>query len=358
MESFFEWSAKFSGIKAGLRGAMKFLNFNFNSPEEYHPNSLKFFIAMSVALLVLVGIIALSIFFVAVRGGEQTLVPELRGKELAEALLELQVKELYPRIQLRYSQSSKDRGQILEQDPVAGTIVKAGRRIRLVVSQGVIVNRVENYVGRNIEEVRMDLQTFAASSGSALLSLKEPLMYDFSGEAPGTIIRQKPEPGTDISGPTRLEFVVSRGQENSLVTVPQFVGLPVSSVLEQIGKAGIAFEFSLRGIQDGEKGETVVSQNPPAGVSVTSNVILNLTVNTPARLRENEVFDLFEYSMPKNPYPLPVRLEALLPSGERSQIIGVNYPGGKFTAPYRLPANSVLVLYLMNREIYRKTVEY
>jgi len=335
---------------------MKIFNFKFDLQELYQKNSLKFFAVMTAALLVLVGIIAMSIFFLAVRGGEQTLVPELRGKELAEALLELQAKELYPRIQLRYSQSARDKGQILEQDPVAGTIVKAGRRIRLVVSQGVIVNRIENYVGRNIEDVRLDLQTLAASSGSTFLSLKEPVMYDFSGETPGTIIRQKPEPGTDISGPTRLEFVVSRGQENSLVTIPQFVGLPISAALEQIGKAGIDFEFIMRGIQDGERGETVVSQNPPAGISVTSNAIITLTVNTPSRLHENEVFDLFEYSMPRNPYPLPVRLEAVLPSGERKPIIEVEYSGGKFTAPYRLPADSILVLYLMNREIYRETV--
>jgi beta-lactam-binding protein with PASTA domain len=337
---------------------MKFLNleFNFDFIEEYKNNTLKLFITMAVVLLVLVGIIAMLIFFIAVRGGEQTLVPELRGKELADALLELQVKELYPRIQLRYSQSAKDRGHILEQEPVAGTIVKAGRRIRLVVSQGVIVNRIENYVGRNIEEVRLDLQTLAASSGGALLSLKDPLMYDYSNESPGTIIGQKPEPGSDISGPTKLEFVVSRGQANTLVTIPQFVGLTISSALEQIGRVGIDFEFSLQEIHEGERGETVVYQDPPAGVSATSNVTLRLRANTPAGLRENEVFGLFEYSMPKNPYPLPVRLEALLPSGERTRIIGVDYPGGKFTAPYRLPEDSVLVLYLMNREIYRETV--
>ncbi|MDR2924084.1 MAG: PASTA domain-containing protein [Treponema sp.] len=340
---------------------MKFLNFKFdpsnpNLMGELRPNSLKVFIAMAAALLVLVGIIAASIFFVAVRGGEQTLVPELRGKELSEALLELQAKELYPRIQRRYSQSARDKGLILEQDPAAGTIVKAGRRIRMVVSQGVIINRVENYIGRNIEDVRMDIQTLAASSGSSPLSLKEP-MYDFSGETPGTIIRQKPEAGTDISGPTSLEFVVSRGQEDSLVTAPQLVGLSISSALEQIGRAKVAFEFTLRERQEGERGETVVYQNPPAGASVTSDVILNLTVNYPSRLRENEVFGLFEYTMPQNPYPLPVRLEALLPSGDRKRIIDVDYPGGKFTAPYRLPADSVLVLYLMNREIYRETVE-
>jgi len=332
-------------------------NDNFDSMEKIAANRLKFFISMMAVLLVIVGIIAISIFFVAVKGAEQTLVPEVRGKELTEALLELQVKELYPRIQLRYSQSSRDRGQILEQEPRAGTIVKAGRQVRLVVSQGVMINRVENYVGRNIDDVRMDLQTFVASSGNnPLLTLKEPLMYDFSPEVPGTILHQKPEPGTDISGPMSLEFVVSQGQEHVLLTVPQLTGLSLSSVLEQIGRLGIVFEFSLQKIREGEKGETVVYQTPAAGTSVTSNVIIDLVVSAPAQLKDGEVFKLFSYTMPKNPYPLPVRLEALLPSGEQVRIISVEYPGGKFTVPYRLPIDSVLILSMMNREIYRETV--
>jgi hypothetical protein len=51
-----------------------------------------------------------------------------------------------------------------------------------------------------------------------------------------------------------------------------------------------------------------------------------------------------------------VRLEALLPSGERLRLISVEYPGGEFTVPYRLPAGSTLVLSMLNREIHRETV--
>jgi beta-lactam-binding protein with PASTA domain len=140
--------------------------FDPDAIESYVANHLRFFISLSLGLIVFVGIIALTVFFIAVRGAEQTMVPDVRGKELTQALLELQVKELYPRIQLRYSQSAHDKGQVLEQNPSGGTIVKAGRRIRLVVSQGVVINTVENYTGRNIDEVRMDLQTLFASAGN------------------------------------------------------------------------------------------------------------------------------------------------------------------------------------------------
>ena len=318
---------------------------------------LRFYFTMAAGLIVIVGIAAVIFFFITIKGEEQTMVPDLQGKELVEALLEMQAKELYPRIQLRYSQSSYDRGFILEQEPEPGTIVKAGRRIRLVVSQGAMINRVENFIGKNIDDVRIELQAIETSSGSPLLILKEPLMYSYSPAAPGTVIQQKPEPGTDVSGPTNLELVVSQGLENTLITVPQLTGLTISLALDRIGKANIAFNFSVRDIRDGEKGETVVFQNPAASAGIPSNTVVEIVVNTPTQLFNNEVFNLFVYEMPKNPYPLPVRLEAQLPSGDRSLLIAVNHAGGKFTVPYKLPIDSQLILSLMGREIYRETVK-
>jgi beta-lactam-binding protein with PASTA domain len=335
---------------------MGFIRFDLDAVEEYVANHLRLFISMAAGILVFVGIIAVSIFFIAVQGAEQTMVPDVRGKELTEALLELQVKELYPRLQLRYSYSSQDKGLILEQEPRAGTIVKAGRRIRLVVSQGVMISKVENYVGRNVDDVRMDIQTLVVSSGAPLLSLKEPLMYDYSAEPPGTILNQKPEPGTDISGPMALEFVVSQGQENALVTVPQLAGLSLAEALERISGTGINVSFTLREIRPGEKGETIIFQTPQANASAPANVVVQLTATVPEELPEGEVFGLFRYTIPENPYPLTVRLEALLPSGERIRLISVEYSGGEFTVPYRLPAGSALVLSMLNREIYRETV--
>ena len=333
------------------------LRFDLSSIEDYVANHLKMFILSVAGLLLFLGIIAVSVFFLAVRGEEQTMVPDVVGKELTVALMELQVKELYPRLQLRYSQTSLDRGHILEQEPRPGTIVKAGRRIRLVVSQGVIVNRVENFIGRSIYDVRMDLQTIFAESGSFnLLTIREPVMYDFSSEMPGIILAQKPEPGTDISGPMTLEFIVSRGLENATVTIPQLTGMSLYEALGAIGAGGINFEFEIRERNPNEIGEAVVFQNPPPNTTVPQNTVVQLIVTAPETMADNEVFDLFRYTIPANPYPLGVRLEALLPSGERIRLFTTNYSGGEFTVPYKLPVGTVLVLSMLNRELYREVV--
>jgi beta-lactam-binding protein with PASTA domain len=331
------------------------MRFDLSSIEDYVANHLRMFIFSVAGLVIFVGIIAVSVFFYAVHGEEQTMVPEVRGKDLTEALLELQVKELYPRLQLRYSQTSRDKGHILEQEPKPGTIVKAGRRIRLVVSQGVIVNKVENFLGRNIDEVKLDLLTLQATAGGLpLLSIKEPLMYDYSSENPGVILAQKPEPGTDISGPISLEFVLSRGRENLTISVPQLTGLSLSKALEVISGTGINFHFIIKERGPSESGETITAQIPAANSTVSTNTPIQLTVTRPERMANNEVFGLFSFTIPQNPYPLAVRLEAQLPSGERERLVTVNYMGGEFTIPYKLPAESVLILSMLNRELYRE----
>ncbi|MDR1447107.1 MAG: PASTA domain-containing protein [Treponema sp.] len=337
---------------------MGLFKLDLDSMENYVGNHLRLFISMAIGILVFVGIVALSIFFASVRGAEETMVPEVRGKELTAALMELQVKELYPRIQLRYSQSALDKGIILEQEPAAGAIVKAGRRIRLVVSQGILISRVENYIGRTVDDVRMEIQTLNAASGSAmpLLSLKEPFMYEYSSEPAGLILQQSPLPGTDISGPAVLEFSVSLGAENAMVYVPSLVNMSVGEALEAVGKTGLDFVFSVRPQEEGETALLVVRQSPAGDTEVPNNSTLGITVASPLESPDDYVFGLFRYSIPKNPYPLPVKLEALFPSGERITLGEINYAGGDFTLPYELPRDTELTLSMVGRELYRERV--
>ena len=333
-------------------------DFQQEVPSRLHkPPHVSFFIFLAFCLILLVGIIALVVFFVAVQGAEEIKVPDVLGKDVTTAWLELQEKELYPRIQLRYSQSSSDKGLILEQSPAPGSTVKAGsHRIQLVVSQGVIISRVEDYRGRQVNDVRVELQMLSTSASKTLVSLQEPFMYEYSPEVPGTILQQHPEPGTSITGPLTLEFVVSRGPENVMIQIPALVGLSMNAALEEISRSGINFVFSLRQARMNEPVETVVSQDPPGQSQAAAQTRVALTVTVPPVLGSNEVFALFTYTIPRNPYPLPVQLERLLPSGERRSLITVPYRGGEFTVPYRLPVGSVLILSMLNREIHRETV--
>lgn len=332
------------------------MNLDLDSAEAYIAKHLRFFIIAAASLLIFTALIGLTVFFIALRGAEQTMVPDVRSKELTAALLELQAKELYPRIQLRYSDSAGDKGTILEQDPAAGSIVKAGRRIRLVVSRGAVVDKVENYIGQNIDDVKVHLQTLFSTSVRPLLSLKDPPLYQFSTEAAGTILEQKPLPGTDISGPLRLEVVVSRGPENAMVKIPDLVGLPIADAMDRIRDSGVFFSFSVRSAQGSERPDSVVSQVPAGQTVVAANTRVAVVVAAPRQTADGTVFGLFRKELDEYPYPLSTKLDALLPTGERRSVLSVDHPGGEFTAPYLLPEGSVLILSVLNREIVREEV--
>ncbi|MDR2193356.1 MAG: PASTA domain-containing protein [Treponema sp.] len=313
------------------------------------------FVFMLFGVLVFASLAGTAVFFAAVRGEEQIMVPDVCGKDIISVLLELQEKELYPRIQLRYADMAADRGVVLEQDPPAGTIVKAGRRIRLVVNQGVMINSLEDYRGRSVETVRAEMQTLLSSDLPAV-TIKEPFMYEYSHEPAGTILDQRPTPGSSITSGTVLEFVVSRGTEKALIKTPKFTGLSLREALELIGKTKVDFVFKTRPAMENEKAETIVEQLPLPDIEIEADTRVLLTFTNPEKIAEGEVFSLFRYNLAKNPYPLSTRLDVRLPSGERQTLLQTGFPGGEYTVPYKLPAGSILILSMLERELYRETV--
>ena len=122
----------------------KNLGFSISAAAEKMQQSGASFFLYAVLVIIFMGLICIAVFFASVKGEEEVMVPQVVGKELSDALLEMQVKELYPKIILRYSDNPEDKGFILDQTPVAGSIVKAGKRINLTVSRGTVVDKVED----------------------------------------------------------------------------------------------------------------------------------------------------------------------------------------------------------------------
>ena len=320
--------------------------------EELDPAAHKFTLLALVGIIVLMTVSGLIAFFLALQGAEQTMVPEVTDLELTTALIKLQEKELYPRIALRFSSNPSDRGRILEQKPPAGTIVKAGRRIFLTVSRGPAVNQVENYVGQTLDEVKIHLQTLFAST-RPLLTIREPPVYIFDRAAAGTILEQKPVPGTEISGLTELVFVVSRGPEQARVKVPELQGLSIPEAIRRIEESGIAFVFSMRPPEGRERPGLVVSQMPAAGSLVLPDAPVSVLVSRPAP-EKGMIAGLLEETLPVFPYLLKVVLTAQYPTGEKVDILTAQHPGGLFSVPYNVPNNTVLILSAANRELLRR----
>ena len=322
-----------------------------NQKDPPERRNFKLVVLLVVAMFVLMVLIGFITFWLSVRGAEEVLVPNVENKELIAALIELQEKELYPRLQVRYS-SDYEKGMVIEQRPSSGTIVRVGRRIILTVSRGPVIDRVEDYVGQKLEDVQIHLQTLFASY-RALLKIKEPVSYVFDPQPAGTILAQKPEPGTVIDSVTELDLVVSRGPRGELVEVPEFIDMEFQNALAQLSSANFPFIFSVKRAEGKERAGVIVSQTPEADSEVPYGSVIQLTMTRPQRVPRGQVFGVFEYVLPAYPIMVDITLDSISEEGNTT-ILAMKHPGGPISIPYIVAEDSELVLYIFDQEEIRQ----
>lgn len=331
------------------------LRISFSEGYEKMQSNIWMLIITCVAAFLVMFLVAILVFFKNVEGPEKVLVPNVVGKQLEDALLEMQAKELYPKINLRYSDVPGDEGAILEQSPQAGAIVKGYSRVSLVVSRGVVVDKVDDYIGMNIDELQLKLQTLFAGQTKPLIVLGTPKYKPDLSDA-GTILEQDPPAGTSISEPIIVELVVSRGPNYENTRPPKVVGQSVNDLLQTITRSKIVFDIKSHIALDDEKIGTVVSQQTFDSEFVPNYSRVEIEMAMPDKPINDNVYGIFEAKLADYPYPVPMKLEAVPEEGNSYTILSFSHPGGNVTIPYAVPKGTELVLYVVEKVASRQTV--
>jgi len=322
---------------------------NHEDPPE--KRTFKLIVLLIVGMFVLMLFIGLLTFLLSLRGTGEVLVPDVQNKDLISAMIDLQEKDLYARVQVRYS-TDYEKGLVLEQKPAAGSSVRVGRKVTLVVSRGPIIDRVEDYVGQKIEDVRVHLQSLFATS-KALLRIKEPVSYVFDESPSGTILTQNPPADKPLEGVTELELVVSRGPKGEMISVADYVKLSFQDAMAELASANVPFMFTVRKAQGNEKNGVVVSQTPEAKAAVPYGAVVQLVMTRPSGIPPGKVFGVFEYTLPAYPIMVDISLDAVSESGS-STVLAMKHPGGPISIPYIVDEKSELVFNVFDKEEMRQ----
>lgn len=298
---------------------------------------------------------AVVFFFFAVRGAERTVVPVVVDKELVDALLTLQQRELYPRLHVKYTGNPADRGKVIAQDPEPGLYVKAGRRVNIVVSQGAIADQVEDYVGLTLTELRAHLASLF-STHTAYMVIREPVTYVYDNAAEGTILSQSPLPGTPLTEPVDLILVVSRGTRDKSVILPDFVNDKAEDVMRILAGFPLSFFFVEDDISPEGSVIRITSQSPAPQSQISLDDTVNFRYRRPASWPDDYKYGLFDYTMPL--YPVPVSLQLIIREidSEDRELFSMPHSGGRLTFPYLLPEDAFIILLLDEEEEYRYAV--
>lgn len=313
----------------------------------------KTIVITSLVMLIVFVAVSTLVFFISLKSAEQVMVPNVVGKDLPEALLDLQARELYPRIQLRYSQKADEKGLILEQDPSPGAIVKGGKRIELIVSQGTVIDTVQNYIGENIEDVQNRIRELFTSGSRQYIQIKQPYLTKYSAEPAGTILEQEPAAGTPIANNMELTFVVSKGTQAETTQVPDMAGADLKKIYQVMQRAAVTFAFTAGSTTGTDITVQQQSAAAQSGVPVFSPV--TLTVSLPESA-DGMVSGILKTTLAEFPYPFTVSLYAAYPNGDKDLLTSFRHPGGACSVPYTVPEGTKLSLEVLNKEVYTETV--
>ncbi len=224
-------------------------------------------IVAAIALLVVGGLI--TAWATGMFGPAKVPVPDLRGQTLAQAEAALAAEDLsLGAVEPAFSEEV-EAGIVMDQSPSAGVELEKDSKVDLVVSKGIELLPVPDFVG-------MSESAAAKAAREAGFELDVPQRKASTTTKKGDVISQSPEAGAQAARGSLIELVVSEGPE--FKQVPDVVGKSSSQAQKTLAQDGFKVKQGEDFSETVKKG-VVISQSPDAPAIVTAGSTITIVIS-------------------------------------------------------------------------------
>ncbi|MGW1053171.1 Stk1 family PASTA domain-containing Ser/Thr kinase [Streptomyces sp. NPDC002521] len=166
---------------------------------------------------------------------------------------------------------NEPKGKVCSQDPKAGTDVKKGDTINLVVSTGAPKVAVPSVLGKTFDDAKSLLE---ADQYKFNVERKD----EVSSEQPGTVLEQSLKLGQEVQKGSTITLTVAKAEEK--VTIPgDLVGKSCDDAKSELQNLGLApGDCTQTPTADQTQDGKVLSTNPAAGQQVAKNTPVAINV--------------------------------------------------------------------------------
>jgi len=203
--------------------------------------------------------------------------PALVGQTLDDAMRSADAVKLRAVVMSRQPSDRYPKDLVMRQDPAAGTQVREGRQLSLVVSSGVLIFSMPDLRYDTMREVNLDL-----SHNKLMLGKVRSIDSD---EVPANrVVSQDPPPLSSVRLGTTVNVTLSKGGL-ARIRLPNFVGLTVDEARDAARRQKIHVgqvvwtPFGRWGPPRG----TIVRQNPSAGATIDASDAVSWQVSAGPR---------------------------------------------------------------------------
>ncbi len=169
------------------------------------------------------------------------------------------------------SEYDDDEGKVIEQNPVEGTVLRAGDRVTVYISSGKETFALSSFEGLTVEQAKNVLKANDLEFGGTQTEHSDTV-------ADGLVIRTDPEAGTEVSAGDSIVLVLSLGKEVVMVQMPSIIGKSEADAKAAVEAAGLVFESTQDYSEDVPQGEVMSFTVDGASVSEGSEVEEGTTV--------------------------------------------------------------------------------
>lgn len=228
----------------------------------------------ALLILALVGLVAyLLASNIFGEDAEQVRVPKVIGMTEEEAIEVLEEDGF--EVEVETAPNRRAEGKVFAQDPEAREEADEGSTVTISVSEGREQVEVPDLEGEAEEDAEEILER-------ADLRLGEVTTEPSDEFEEGIIIGQSESPGSDVDEGTKIDIVVSSGEESA--TVPNVVGFTEEAAIATLENAG--FVASVETAPSEAEEGVVVSQDPEAGSERAPGDTVVILVSEGAEERE------------------------------------------------------------------------
>lgn len=200
--------------------------------------------------------------------GRETTMPNLVGKNVAEASKTLRSKGLILRVADRVY-SDVPINQVVRQTPSPGMLMKVAQQAHVVLSLGQRELEIPPLEGNTLRASRIQLLR-------AGLQVGEVSTVNLPDKSADTVLLQNPKPGHGAATP-KVDVLVSSGAKEASYVMPSLIGLNELDAQHRLDVASLHRRINYVAAPQWPHA-TVIDQTPLAGMRILSTTEVQLTI--------------------------------------------------------------------------------
>ncbi len=171
-----------------------------------------------------------------------------------------------------YNPSFRD-GSVLTQYPTAGTKVKSGRIVKVVVSLGEKDVIIPQITGASVRQAKLDLETAGLRLGDIAWTYTDTLPEKL-------VVFAFPSPGDTVSIGSKVNILVNRGRGQGVTYMPDLVGATIDEAREVLRQKGLKIGLIKTRHDENFLPETVLEQSEDPATELEVGEEVDLVVST------------------------------------------------------------------------------